>query len=187
MSSIGDYIRLKQLVLCPGPVGDYFIFDGTTGAIGPTTTGVIGLVGPTGATGASGISPSGPTGPTGLSGATGLVGTTGATGTTDQIPSPPGITNGITSIYQVIPLVIAGGESSGSQALPILTWTNGQALAFPVANGWQDIVAIRIAPRTKIIITDGPLIYENTTTGWQTVSVDLADPKGRETYSVEFI
>jgi hypothetical protein len=186
MSSIGDYIRLKQLVLCPGPVGDYFIFDGTTGAIGPTTSGVIGLVGPTGSTGASGISPSGPTGPTGLSGPTGVIGTTGATGTTDEIPSPPGITNGITSIYQVMPLVISEGGGVGSQALPILTWTNGQAVAFPVANGWDGVTAVRIAPRTKIIIANG-VNYSNTSSQWVTVSPDFAFPNGRETFSVEFI
>jgi len=186
MSSIGDYIRLKQLILCPGPTGPYFIFDGTTGATGPTTSGLIGLTGPTGATGASGISPSGPTGPNGINGNSGLVGPTGSTGATDQIPSPPGITNGITSIYQVMPLVISEGGNPNTRVNPILSWTNGQAVAFPMTDGWQDVVAIRIAPRTKIIITNG-VNYSNTSSEWVTVSPDFAAPNGRETYSVEFI
>ena len=186
MSSIGDYIRLKQLLLCPGPTGPYFIFDGTTGATGSTTSGVIGLVGPTGASGPNGISPKGSTGPIGLIGPTGLVGPTGATGTTDQIPSPPGITNGITSIYEVMPLVIAEGGNTNTPINPILSWTNGTVVPFPMTDGWQDVTSIRIAPRTKIVIANG-VNYSNTSSQWVTVSPNFAFPNGRLSYSVEFI
>lgn len=187
MTSIGDYIRLKQLLLCPGPTGPFFIFDGTTGATGPTTSGVIGLNGPTGVTGATGHFPTGPSGPTGISGSTGLVGVTGATGSTDQVPSPPGIGNGLSSIYQVIPLVISEGGNSNTPTNPILSWTNGVPVAFPMLDGWSNVTAIRIAPRTLVNISVG-FSYTNTTTQWVTVSTPgLTFPNGRESYSVSFI
>jgi hypothetical protein len=211
MSSISDYIRLKQLIICQGSIGPYFVFNGNTGATGPTSSGVIGITGPTGASGATGHFPTGSSGPTGISGVTGptgasgatghfptgptgpegatgvsgAIGPTGGTGPNDTLPAPPVISGGITSIFQIMPLVIAEGGATTTN--PILSWTNGSLVGFPMINGWANVSAIRIAPRTRVTITNG-FLYQNNSAYWVTVSTpSLAFPNGRISYAVEFV
>jgi hypothetical protein len=86
-----------------------------------------------------------------------------------------------------MPLVIAEGGNTNTPINPILTWTNGTPVAFPMTDGWANVTAIRIAPRTIVNIRNA-FSYTNTSTQWVTVSTpDLTYPNGRETYSVSFI
>jgi hypothetical protein len=217
MLSTSQYLAQKQLVACIGPTGPSATgppgATGASGASGPTgptgasgasgITGATGVTGPTGASGASGptgasgvtgptgasgvTGPTGATGVTGPTGASGVTGPTGATGAAGSLAPPPASTV-LTSIYQVIPLVIP--EPGGTAWT--LGWTGGGTfIDIPAAN-WTGVTDIKIAPRTSVALADdigggGTVVtIQNSNTYWTTLSTSSVTVADIESYSVFF-
>lgn len=187
MTSISDYFRLQQLILCPGSTGASGVIPGIIGPSG--FSGVTGPVGPSGIIGITGPTSSGVTGPRGSSGNNGLVGVTGVAGVTENPLSPPLITNGITSIYPVLPLVFANDITS---SIAPLSWTgSGNIQLLPGGNDvWQDVSALIVAPGTavKMYYSGGTIVNtSNTNLYWTRVAVSSGYPAGRkDSYEIYF-
>jgi hypothetical protein len=187
MTSISEYFRLQQLILCPGPTGPS---GNIPGVIGPTGfSGVTGPVGPSGINGITGPTSSGTIGLSGSSGTNGFIGITGVTGLTENPLSPPFITSGITSIYPVLPLVFADGITS---LIAPLSWTgSGNTQLLPGGNDiWQGVSALIIAPGTtvKMFYSGGTIVNtSNTNLYWLRVTVPSGYPDGRkDSYQIYF-
>jgi len=144
MLSASQYLAQTQLVACSGPIGPSGP-PGATGASGPKgSTGASGVIGPTGSTGPTG--PTGPIGTTGPTGASGVTGPTGASGPNGSLLPPPSSTV-ITSIYQVMPLVIPSPTTSGFP----LGWTGSTFTNLSFS--WPGVTSIDISPRTTVIFS----------------------------------
>jgi hypothetical protein len=190
MLSASQYLSQKQLVACIGPTGPAsFGPPGPSGASGVTgPTGASGATGATGPTGASGVTgPTGPTGVTGPTGASGARGSTGASGVAGSLVPPPSIST-ITSIYQLLELVIPKGSSSAYT----FGWTgSGNWINIPSGN-WTSVTTIQIAPRTTVIFaysTGGggtQVTLQNSNTYWTTLSTSTVTVASIQSYSVYF-
>lgn len=187
MTSISDYFRLQQIILCPGTTGASGVIPGVIGPSG--ISGVTGPIGPSGIIGITGPTSSGVTGPRGSSGLSGLIGASGVTGVTENPLSPPLITNGITSIYPVLPLVFANDITS---LIAPLSWTgSGNIQLLPGGNTvWQDVSYLIVAPGTtvKMYYESGLVVNtSNTNLYWIRVAVSFGFPTGRkDSYEIYF-
>lgn len=182
---MSEYLKRKQLVSCPGPTGPSGYGPGTTGPTGPF--GPSGITGPSGIIGLPGPTSSGVTGPAGFSGLTGLIGATGVIGLSGDPLPPPGITGGITSIYQIMPLVLGFPVSVANTIPGILSYTGSNVVAFPTANGWENVNTIHLAPRTTVVFdSSGFLTFSNTDTNWVSVSVPFGSGNKKNSYRVYF-